>query len=88
MPPRKFAADDCGSVQQHITIFRRTEWMPDDLAAGRNGDYIRCDMWTVPAVCNEPVTGSHAVGSSQDLDDAVYGGQTSLLIEKGARKFL
>ena len=29
----KFAADACGSVQQHITIFRCTDWPPDNFAA-------------------------------------------------------
>ena len=64
---KKFAADACGSVQQDITIFRHTDWPPDDFAAGRNGDYIRHDLWTGPSVCNEPVTGSHVFGSSQRL---------------------
>ena len=64
-PPKKFVAD--GSVQQDITIFRRTDCPPDDFAAGRIGDYIRRNLWTVPSVCNEPVTGSHAFGSSRRL---------------------
>ena len=36
--------------------------------AGRNGGYIRSNIWTVPSVCNEPVTGSQALGSSQRLE--------------------
>ena len=65
LPPNIVAADVCGSVQKHITLFRRTDWTPDDFAAGRNDDYIKSNLWTVPSVCKEPVTGSHALGSSQ-----------------------
>ena len=72
-PPEEFAAGwetaavACGAVLQDDMIFRRTNWPPDEFAAGRNGDYIWRDLWTGPSVCNQPVTGSLAFGSSQRL---------------------
>ena len=72
-PPEEIAVDGetaavaCGSVQQDDTIFRHTNWPPDEFAAGRNDDYIGRDLWTGPSVCIQPVTGSLDFGSSQRL---------------------
>ena len=33
----------------HITFFRQTDPTPVVFAAGRNGDYIRSNIWTVYA---------------------------------------
>ena len=48
-------------------FFRRPDPTPVKYAAGRNGGYIRSNTGTVPSVCNEPVTGSQALGSSHRL---------------------
>ena len=67
LSPNGAVAEVGGSVQKHITFFRRTDPTPEVFGAGRNGDYIRSNIWTVPSVCNEPVTGSQALGSSHRL---------------------
>ena len=67
LPPNRAVAEDNGSVHKHITFFRRTDQTPEVFAAGRNGGYIRSNIWTVSSVCNEPVTGSQALGSSHRL---------------------
>ena len=66
-PPNRTVAEAGGSVHKHITFFRRTDPTLEVFAAGRNDDYIRSNIWTVPSVCNEPVTGSQALGSSHRL---------------------
>ena len=68
LPPNRAVSEDGGSVHKHITFFRRTDPTPEVFAAGRNGGYIRSNIWTMPSVCNEPVTGSQALGSSQRLE--------------------
>ena len=57
-------------MTQYISIgsfFRRSDPTPVVCAAGRNGGYIRSNIGTVPSVCNKPVTGSQALGSSHRL---------------------
>ena len=56
-----------GTVELDDLIFRRTSFPPDELSAGRNGDYIWRDLWTGLSVCNRSVTGSLAFGSSHGL---------------------
>ena len=67
LPPNRAVAEVGGSVLKHMTFFRRTDPTPEVFAAGRNSDYKRSNIWTVLSVCNEPVTGSHALGLSHKL---------------------
>ena len=60
-------AADCGVVELVDLIVRRTSFLPDELSAGRDGDYIWRDLWTGPSVCNRSVMGSLTFGSSQRL---------------------
>ena len=60
-------AADCGAVELVDLIVRSMSFPPDDLSAGRDGDYIWRDLWTGPSVCNRSVTGSLTFGSSQRL---------------------
>ena len=55
------------SLYQYMKFVRRPDPIPVVCAAGRNGGYIRSNIGTVPSVCNEPVTGSQALGSSHRL---------------------
>ena len=68
LPPNRAVAEVGGSVYKHRKFFRRPDPMPVVFAAGRNGGYIRSNIRTVPSVCNEPVTGSHALGSPQRFE--------------------
>ena len=68
LPPNRVVAEVGGSVYKHRKFFRRPDPTPVVCAAGRNGGYIRSNIGTVPSVCNEPVTGSQALGSSQRLE--------------------
>ena len=61
------AAADCGAVELVDLSVRRTIFPPENLSAGRDGDYICRDLWTGPSVCNRSVTGSLTFGSSQRL---------------------
>ena len=56
-----------GAVELDDLIFLRTSFSPDELSAGRKGDYIWWDLWTSLSVCNRSVTGSLAFRSSQRL---------------------
>ena len=40
------AAADCGAVELDDLIFHRTSFPPDELSAGRDGDYIWRDLWS------------------------------------------
>ena len=55
------------SLYRYRKFVRRPDPTPEVCAAGRNGGYIRSNRGTVPSVCNEPVTGSQAHGSSHRL---------------------
>ena len=66
-PPNRVVAEVSDSVYKYGKFFRRPDPTPVVCAAGRNGGYIRSNIGTVPSVCNEPVTGSHALGSSHRL---------------------
>ena len=56
-----------GAIGLDDLIFRRTNLPPDEFSAGRNGDYIWCDLWTGPSVCNRSVTRSLSLGSPHRL---------------------
>ena len=56
-----------GAVELDDLIFRRASFPPDELSAGRVGDYIWLDQWTGLSVRNRSVTGSLAFGSSKRL---------------------
>ena len=45
------AATDCGADGLDDLVFRRTNFPPDELSAGRDDDYIWLDLWTDLAVC-------------------------------------
>ena len=87
-PPNRFVV----SLHRHRKFVRRPDPTPEVCAAGRYGGYIKSNRGTVPSVCNEPVTGSQANGSSHRLGrcDLVWsaipslgmggGGATVLLI--------
>ena len=62
-PPNRFVVSLC----RYMKFVRRPDPTPEVCAAGRNGGYIRSNRGTVPSVCNEPVTGSQAHGSSHRL---------------------
>ena len=64
VPQIDYATADCGAAD---LIFRRTSFPPDNLSAGRDGDYIWRDLWTGPSVCNLSVMGSLTFESSQRL---------------------
>ena len=64
----RVVAEISGSIYKYRKFFRRPDPMPVVCAAGRNGGYIRSNTGTVPSVCNAPVTGSQALGSSQRLE--------------------
>ena len=66
-PPNRVVAEVSDSVYKYGKFFRRPDPTPVVCAAGRNGGYIRSNIGTVPSVCNEPLTGSHALGSSHRL---------------------
>ena len=66
-PPNRVVAEVGGSVYKYRKFFRRPDPTPVVCAAGRNGGYIRSNTGTVPSVCNEPVTGSQALGSPHRL---------------------
>ena len=55
------------SLYRYRKFVRRPDPTSVVCAAGRNGGYIRSNIGTVPSVCNEPVTGSQAHGSSHRL---------------------
>ena len=73
LPPNTAHTKVGGLVHDHLTLFRQTKFVrqpdptPEVCASGRNGVYIRSNIGTVPSVCNEPVTGSQAHGSSHRL---------------------
>ena len=62
-PPNRFVV----SLYRYRKFVHRPNPTPEVCAAGRNGGYIRSNIGTVPSVCNEPVTGSQAHGSSHRL---------------------
>ena len=66
-PPNRVRRSGSNSVYRYGKFFRRPDPTPVEYAAGRNGGYIRSNTGTVPSVCNEPVTGSQALGSSHRL---------------------
>ena len=66
-PPNRVRRNCNDSVYRYGKFFRRPDPRPVVYAAGRNGGYIRSNTGTVPSVCKEPVTGSHALGSSHRL---------------------
>ena len=78
------------SLHRYRKFVRRPDPTPEVCAAGRYGGYIWSNGGTVSSVCNEPVTGSQAHGSSHRLGrcDFVWsaipslgmGGATVLLI--------
>ena len=47
------AAADCGTVELVDLIVRRMSFPPDDLSAGRDGDYIWKDLWTSSSASHE-----------------------------------
>ena len=55
------------SLYRYSKFVRRPDPTSEVCAAGRNGGYIRSNIGTVPSVCNEPVTGPQAHGSSHRL---------------------
>ena len=66
-PPNRVVAEVNNSVYKYRKFFRRPDPTPVVCAAGRNGGYIRSNIGTVPSLCNAPVTGSQALGSSHRL---------------------
>ena len=64
LTPNRVVAEVSSSMYKYRKFFRRPDPTPVVCAAGRNGGYIRSNIGTVPSVCNEPVTGSQALGSS------------------------
>ena len=92
LPPNRARTEVGGLIHKHITLFRRTtgsdsvykygkffrrpDPTPVVYAAGRNGGYIRSNTGTVPSVCNEPVMGSHALGSSHRHSGILHGVRT------------
>ena len=56
-----------GMAELDDLIFCCMSFPPDELSAGREGDYIWRDLWTGLSVRNRSVTGSLAFGSSQRL---------------------
>ena len=56
------AAVDYGAVELDDLIFRRTSFPPDELSAGRDGDYIWLALLTGLAVHTRSVTGSLRFG--------------------------
>ena len=62
-PPNRFVV----SLYRYRKFVRRPDPTPEVCAARRNGGYIRSNRGTVPSVCNEPVTGTQAHGSSHRL---------------------
>ena len=76
-PPNRFVV----SLYRYRKFVRRPDPTPEVCAAGRNSDYIRSNIGTVPSVCDEPVTGHKLTDRPIDLDDAIFCGQPSLLLE-------
>ena len=66
-PPNRVVAEVSDSVNKYRKFFRRPDPTPVVCAAERNGGYIRNNIGAVPSVCNVPVTGSQALGSSHRL---------------------
>ena len=66
-PLNRVVAEVSSSIYKYRKFFRRPDPTPVVCAAGRNGGFIRSNIGTVPSVCNEPVTGSQALGSSHRL---------------------
>ena len=40
LPPNRSVTEASGSVHKHITLVRRTNFPPNEIAGGRNDDYI------------------------------------------------
>ena len=67
LPPNRVVAEVSGSVYKYRKFFPRPDPTPVVCAAGQSGGYIRSNIGTVPSVCNEPMMGSQALGSSHRL---------------------
>ena len=67
IPPNRVVAEVSDSVYKYRKFFRRADPTLVVCTAWRNGGCIRSNIGTVPSVCNEPVTGSQALGSSHRL---------------------